>query len=287
MHISQIFQNNKISFSFEFFPPRSEAASEQLYHSIRDLVPLRPAFVSVTYGAGGSTRDLTHDLVLRIQRDTSLTVVSHLTCVGATKDEIRAILERYREHGICNIMALRGDPPEGQIQFLKTEGGFQYAWELVDFIKKNFPAMGIGVAGYPEGHCETPNRLREIEYLKKKVDCGADYICTQMFFDNRDFYDFRERCVLAGINVPIVAGIMPITSLNNMKRMASLALGMHYPAKLLKALAGPRTTAMSKRWAYTGPPNRCATSLTTMPGGYTFIPLTSRARRSIFMRRSA
>ncbi len=237
MHISEIFRNNKISFSFEFFPPRSEAASEQLYHSISDLVPLRPTFVSVTYGAGGSTRDLTHDLVLRIQRDTNLTVVSHLTCVGATREEIRAILERYREHGICNIMALRGDPPEGQIQFLRTEGGFQYAWELVDFIKQNFPGMGIGVAGYPEGHSETPNRLREIEYLKKKVDCGADYICTQMFFDNRDFYDFRERCVLAGISVPIIAGIMPITSLNNMKRMASLALGMHYPAKLLKALA--------------------------------------------------
>ncbi len=237
MHISEIFKNNRISFSFEFFPPRSEAASEQLYHSISDLVPLRPTFVSVTYGAGGSTRDLTHDLVLRIQRDTNLTVVSHLTCVGATREEIRAILERYREHGICNIMALRGDPPEGQVQFLRTEGGFQYAWQLVDFIKKNFPGMGIGVAGYPEGHSETPNRLREIEYLKQKVDCGADYICTQMFFDNRDFYDFRERCVLAGINVPIIAGIMPITSLNNMKRMASLALGMHYPAKLLKALA--------------------------------------------------
>lgn len=237
MHISDVFNCCKITFSFEFFPPKSEAASNQLLESIRELVPLKPAFVSVTYGAGGSTRGLTHNLVTKIQREINLNVVSHLTCVGSTKDEIYTILESYRENGICNIMALRGDPPEGAGKFTAPEGGFSYATELVAFIKKQFPGMGIGVAGYPEGHPETPNRLREIELLKAKVDAGADYICTQMFFDNRDFYDFRERCSIAGITVPIIAGIMPITSLNNMKRMADLALGMRYPAKLLKAVA--------------------------------------------------
>lgn len=237
MHIARILRNNRISFSFEFFPPRSEAASEKLFSSIADLAALAPAYISVTYGAGGSTRELTHNLVLRIQRETGLTVVSHLTCVGATREEIRRILDRYRENGICNIMALRGDPPEGVSGFRQTEGGFRYAAELVSFIRENYPGMGIGVAGYPEGHPETPNRLMEIERLKQKVDCGADYICTQMFFDNRDFYDFRDRCALAGINVPIIAGIMPITSLSNMRRMSDLALGMRYPAKLLKALS--------------------------------------------------
>lgn len=237
MHISEVFNRCKIAFSFEFFPPKSEAASHQLFENIRELVPLRPAFVSVTYGAGGSTRNLTHNLVTKIQREINLTVVSHLTCVGSTKEEINSILEGYKENGICNIMALRGDPPEGEGSFVAPEGGFSYAAELVAFIKKNFPGMGIGVAGYPEGHPETPNRLSEIELLKAKVDAGADYICTQMFFDNHDFYDFRERCIIAGITVPIIAGIMPITSLNNMKRMAGLALGMRYPAKLLKAIA--------------------------------------------------
>jgi len=236
MHIARILRNNRISFSFEFFPPRSEAASEKLFSSIADLAALAPAYISVTYGAGGSTRELTHNLVLRIQRETGLTVVSHLTCVGATREEIRRILNRYRENGICNIMALRGDPPEGVSGFRQTEGGFRYAAELVSFIRENYPGMGIGVAGYPEGHPETPNRMTEIERLKQKVDCGADYICTQMFFDNRDFYDFCERCQIAGIKIPILAGIMPITTRKGMTRMADLALGTRYPARLLRAL---------------------------------------------------
>lgn len=237
MHISKILNQNKIAFSFEFFPPRSAASSKNLFNSIHELIPLQPAYVSVTYGAGGSTRELTHELITEIQNKTDLTVVSHLTCVGSTKDEIKRILELYKESGICNIMALRGDPPHGSDSFVKTEGGFNYAAELVEFIKKNFPGMGIGVAGFPEGHPETPNRMKEIEYLKRKVDAGADYICTQLFFNNNDFYDFRDRCEIAGIKVPILAGIMPITSLSNMNRMAELALGTRYPARLQKALA--------------------------------------------------
>ena len=236
MHISKILEKNKISFSFEFFPPRSKNGSMKLFSTINDLISLQPAYVSVTYGAGGSTRELTHNLILELQSKTDLTVVSHLTCVGATKDEIKAILDEYKQEGICNIMALRGDPPAGQTNFVQTEGGFGYAEELVAFIKKHYSGMGIGVAGFPEGHPEMPNRLKEIEYLKRKVDAGADYICTQLFFNNADFYDFRERCEIAGINVPILAGIMPITSINNMNRMSELALGARFPARLLKAL---------------------------------------------------
>jgi methylenetetrahydrofolate reductase (NADPH) len=146
------------------------------------------------------------------------------------------LLKIYDESGIRNIMALRGDPPHGQKEFVPVPNGFHYAAELVAFIKKEFPSMGIGVAGFPEGHPVTPNRLLEIDYLKRKVDEGADYICTQLFFDNRDFYDFRERCELAGIKIPIIAGIMPITSRKSINRMAELALGSKFPAKLLKNL---------------------------------------------------
>ncbi|MCD4673945.1 MAG: methylenetetrahydrofolate reductase [NAD(P)H] [Anaerolineaceae bacterium] len=237
MQVSTLFQQDKPTFSFEFFPPKSPKASEALFQTIQEIIPLSPAYVSITYGAGGSTRDLTHDLVLRLRNETRLTVVSHLTCVDSARGEISAILDRYHRSGIENIMALRGDPPEGQKEFRKMTNGFAYAAELVAFIRQEYPQICIGVAGYPEGHVESPNRLKEMDYLKAKVDAGADYICTQLFFDNRDFYDFRERCVLAGINVPIVAGIMPITSMKTMQRMADLARGARYPARLLKALS--------------------------------------------------
>lgn len=235
-HISEIFNKDRTTLSFEFFPPKTEKGAEKLIHAIEELKELDPSFVSVTYGAGGSTRERTHDLVVKIQNDMNICVASHLTCVGANKDEIGQILSSYSESGIRNIMVLRGDPPQGQDYFQMTEGGFMYAAELVAYIKENFPEMGIGVAGFPEGHPSTPNRLLEMDYLKQKVDAGADYICTQLFFDNHDFYDFRERCELSGINIPIVAGIMPITSCKNMFRMAELSAGARYPAGLLKAL---------------------------------------------------
>ncbi|ABZ95631.1 methylenetetrahydrofolate reductase [NAD(P)H] [Leptospira biflexa] len=237
MHISEILGKKQTTISFEFFPPKNEEASEDLFRNIQELSQMNPAYVSVTYGAGGSTRHLTHDLVVKLQNETGLTIVSHLTCVGSTKEEIGDILKRYDKSGIHNIMALRGDPPKGQQDFQQTENGFAYAGELVGFIKKEFPKMGIGVAGFPEGHPSTPNRLKEIEYLKWKVDQGADYICTQMFFDNNQFYDFVERCEIAGIKVPIIAGIMPVTSRKGMARMAELSLGTNFPAKLLKSLS--------------------------------------------------
>ncbi|MEI8191591.1 MAG: methylenetetrahydrofolate reductase [NAD(P)H] [candidate division NC10 bacterium] len=236
MHIRDLLRQQQPCFSFEFFPPRTSEGAEQLYKTMVDLVLLRPSYVSVTYGAGGSTRELTHGLIIRIREHTGLTVVSHMTCVGSTKADIGEILREYQEHGIDNIMALRGDPPKGETSFRQPEGGFAHAADLVAFVRGSFPTLGIGVAGFPEGHPETPNRLIEMDYLKAKVDAGADYICTQLFFDNRDFYDFCERCEIARITVPIIAGIMPVASLKGMQRMAELALGARFPARLIKSL---------------------------------------------------
>jgi methylenetetrahydrofolate reductase (NADPH) len=241
MHILDIFQAHSTTFSFEFFPPKSDRASADLFETIAQLQALRPSFVSVTYGAGGSTRERTHDLVVRIQRETDLTAVSHLTCVCHSEEEIGAILDRYSASGIENILALGGDPPRGLAGYDRSRDAFRYAEQLVRFVRSRTSAadsrgFGVGVAGFPEGHPGTPNRLNEMEYLKRKIDAGAHYICTQLFFDNHDFYDFRERCELAGIRVPILAGIMPITSRENMVRMAELALGVRIPARLLRAI---------------------------------------------------
>jgi methylenetetrahydrofolate reductase (NADPH) len=245
MHISDIFARDSTTFSFEFFPPKTDPAAEELYENIADLEALRPSFVSVTYGAGGTTRERTHDLVIRLQETTECDPVPHLTAVCHQEDEIRAILERYAEHGIGNLHVLGGDLPKGREKHDRSKDAFRYAGELVAYVRKfnesgRHPdprGFGIGVAGFPEGHPATPNRLLEMEYLKAKIDAGADYIVTQLFFDNHDFYDFCERCDLAGIRVPILAGIMPITSSKGLRRMAELALGARYPARLLRALA--------------------------------------------------
>jgi methylenetetrahydrofolate reductase (NADPH) len=241
MHILDIFQDHPTTFSFEFFPPKTDAASEELFEVIAQLQVLQPSFVSVTYGAGGSTRERTHDLIVRIQRETNLTAVSHLTCVCHSREELIAILDRYAESGIENILALRGDPPRNLPNYHRSQDCFQYAEDLVRFLKEKADhpeprGFGVGVAGFPEGHPDTPNRLKEMDNLKRKIDAGADYICTQLFFDNRDFYDFQERCELAGIRVPILAGIMPVTTKSGMTRMADLALGAKFPAALQKAV---------------------------------------------------
>ncbi|HEN20721.1 MAG TPA: methylenetetrahydrofolate reductase [NAD(P)H], partial [Desulfobacteraceae bacterium] len=236
MLVRDILDKTNISFSFEFFPPRSEKAWERLFQTIADLMPLKPSWVSVTYGAGGSTRENTHNLVVRIKRETDLTVVSHLTCEGSDKKEIESILANYCDNGILNILALKGDPPADQRKNENVCSDFVHAVDLVKFIRRYFPEMSVGVAGFPEGHPDTPNRLKEIEYLKAKVDAGADYIITQLFFDNRDFYDFCERCELAGIRVPIIAGIMPVLTLNGMNRMAEIASGSRFPASLIKSV---------------------------------------------------
>jgi len=243
MHITDIMRGDAPTFSFEFFPPKTPEAAETLYQTIRDLESYMPHFVSVTYGAGGSTRGLTHDLVERIRHTTKLDPVPHLTCVCHNEEEIEAILLRYARAAIGNILALGGDRPTG-IAYDKSRDSFQHAIDLVKFIRRfnesgahpDRRGFGIGVAGFPEGHPATPNRLLEMDHFKAKVDAGADYVVTQLFFDNRDFFDFRERCALADVHIPIIAGIMPVTSINGFKRIAELAGGARFPAKLLRAL---------------------------------------------------
>lgn len=230
-------------FSFEFFPPKKDEDWETLFETIANLNHLHPSYVSVTYGAGGSTRSRTHDLVTKIQKETGLTVVSHLTCICSDREDTASILENYLEHGITNVLALRGDKPAGIATLNDAIKDFPHAIDLIRFIKTNYPAIGIGVAGFPEGHPETPNRLKEIEYLKEKIDAGADYVVTQLFFDNRDYFDFVDRCRIAGITVPVIAGIMPVSTKKGMIRMSELALGARIPAPLLKQVLHARNDA--------------------------------------------
>ncbi len=292
MHIRDTLAKHRPSFSFEFFPPKTADGAEALFQTVRELEALRPAFVSVTYGAGGSTRELTHELVVRIKRDTSLDPVPHLTCVCHSERDVAAIIERYAKAGVSNILALGGDPPKDLGSYDKSRDAFQHAADLVRFIHKfngsgahaDQRGFGIGVAGFPEGHPTTPNRLLEMDHLKAKVDAGADYICTQLFFDNHDFDDFRERCRLAGIMVPIIAGIMPITSASGMRRMADLAGGARFPAKLLKLVAGcGDDEGAVQRAGIEYATRQCAGLLQSEVDGIHFYTLNkSRATREIF-----
>ncbi|HEY1088936.1 MAG TPA: methylenetetrahydrofolate reductase, partial [Archangium sp.] len=200
---------SKPCFSFEFFPPKTEEGEKQLWETLEDLRSLEPGFVSVTYGAGGSTRDRTIDLVTHIKARTGIEAMAHLTCVGHTKEEIGEVLERLAAARIENVLALRGDPPKGQATFKATEGGFKYANELVAFIREKDLGFSVGVAGNPEGHLES-SKEQDLKNLKVKVDEGGDFIICQLFFDNAFYFDFVERARRLGINVPIVPGIMPI-----------------------------------------------------------------------------
>ena len=258
MQIKHILAKDSPTCSFEFFPPKSEKGAERLFENVRQLETLNPSFVSMTYGAGGSTRELTHRLVSRLLSETRLHCMPHLTCVGHTQPEMEEILEAYRAAGVHDILALGGDPPSKNSHYDRSQDRFQHASDLVayirDFNRNASGEFGVGVAGFPEGHPATPNRLEEMDHLKAKVDRGADFIITQLFFDNNDFYDFRERCVLAGINVPVIAGIMPVTSREGMTRMAQLALGARFPARLQNAVArcGGQKDAISRvgvHWA--------------------------------------
>ncbi len=228
------------SFSFEFFPPKTQEGAASLLDTVVKLQEFHPSFVSVTYGAGGSSRGLTRSLVHDIQ-SRGIPTVPHLTCVGHTEAEIEEILEGYIAAGAQAIMVLRGDPPRNR-EYDPGKNAFPHASDLLRFIrswenKQRLPQrLTLGVAGFPEGHPDSRNRLREMDFLKAKVDEGADYICTQLFFDNHAFFDFRDRCRLMDINVPIIAGIMPVTSISSMNRMADLSAGTNFPARLLKAM---------------------------------------------------
>ncbi len=292
MHIRDLLPRHRPTFSFEFFPPKSAAAAADLFETIRELEPLQPSFVSVTYGAGGGTRDLTHELVLRLKTETSLDPIPHLTCVCHSEKEIESILVDYANVGVDNILALGGDPPRDRVDYDRSADAFPHAADLVRFIRGFNEAgrhsggrgFGIGVAGFPEGHPATPNRLLEMDYLKAKVDAGADYICTQLFFDNHDFLDFRDRCRLAGIEVPIIAGIMPVTTEKGMLRMAELAAGARYPARLLRAIqrCGGDAEAVARVGVHYAT-EQCARLLDEEVDGIHFYTLNqSRATREIY-----
>lgn len=291
MHIADILARDRFTTSFEFFPPATTAGWPALFERIRDLEALAPSFVSVTYGAGGSTRERTRELVLQLRRETALDPVPHLTCVGHTAAEVGQLLSVYAEAGCSNIVALRGDRPRAS-SAPSVNGDFHYAADLVRAIGQfnesgahpDRRGFGICVAGFPEGHPDTPNTLVQMDHLKAKVEAGADWICTQLFFDNRAFLDWRERCELAGIRVPIVAGIMPITSMTAVHRMADLAAGCVFPAALQKALRRAQDDAeavarVGAHWAT----EQCRDLIDRGVSGLHFYTLNrSDATRSIF-----
>jgi methylenetetrahydrofolate reductase (NADPH) len=225
MKISELFRGGRPRlFSFEFFPPKTDAGRESLERTIRELSELGPAYVSVTYGAGGSTRTKTLEIVQWIEREAHITAMAHLTCVGATQDDVAQVLDRLVESGIENVMALRGDPPAGQEKFERVPGGFNYASDLIAFIRKRYGRrLCLGGAGSPEGHIECRDLDRDILNLRAKVDAGLDFVVTQLFFDNRVYFDFVARARAAGITVPIVPGLMPIRTVAGIERMTKLS----------------------------------------------------------------
>ncbi len=239
-HSQSVLFDRTPSFSFEFFPPKTQEGVNNLLETVVRLQDFHPSFVSVTYGAGGGSRELTRSVVHSIQ-EKGIPTVPHLTCVGHTEAELETILEGYVAAGARAVLALRGDAPRN-VAYDPTKDAFKHASELVRFIRAwedrqhLSQRLTIGVAGFPEGHPESRNRIREMDFLKAKVDEGADYICTQLFFDNHAFFDFRDRCRLMGIDNPIIAGIMPVTSIQSMNRMAELSAGTNFPARLLKAM---------------------------------------------------
>jgi len=220
--------------SFEFFPPKSADADAQLDDALRKLKPLAPAFVSVTYGAGGTTREKTVELVRHIRRDWELLPMAHLTCVGATREEIGGVLGRLHEAGIGNVLALRGDPPKGAARFEATPGGFRFASELADFVRRD-GRFALGGACYPEGHPETRDLAAGVAHLKQKVDAGAAFLLTQLFFDPATYFAFVARARAAGITVPIVPGVMPVTNVDQLERFTSMC-GASIPPDLRERL---------------------------------------------------
>lgn len=232
--IAERLRHKRPVFSFEFFPPKTEKGEAALLRSLERLAPLEPDFVSVTYGAGGSTRTRTLQLVRRIRRDFGIEPLAHLTCVGATKDELAAVLDSLGEADVRNVLALRGDPPQGETSFVATEGGLRYANELVAFVRERGDFC-IGAACYPEVHPEAASAEVDMANLRRKVDAGADFLVSQLFFDNLPFLAWQARARAAGIDVPILAGIMPVTNVSQVERFTKMC-GASIPAPLHEAL---------------------------------------------------
>ena len=235
MRVTDAYGAGKFGLSFELYPPKTAATEEELFRHLVDLLAFQPSYVTCTYGAGGSTRAKTLDVVSRVRSEFGYSVASHLTCVGATIDELRGYLREADQRGVENIVALRGDPPQGETHFQAVAGGLSYANELVALVRGEFPQFGIAVAGYPETHREAASPPADLDNLKRKVDAGGDVIITQLFYDNADFFRFRENCDRLGIRAPLVPGILPVTNLAQIKRITSLC-GARLPADFLAAL---------------------------------------------------
>lgn len=224
----------KRTISCEFFPPREADGIPNVLRAIDRVRAYQPDYVSVTYGAGGSTRAFTEEITMHIKRETGLEVMAHLTCVAQTKEDIHGVLERLEENGIENIIALRGDPPQGQTDFVPVTGGFEHATGLIKHIRQNFQ-FGLAGACYPEGHVESPDLAKDIEYARLKIEEGADFLVTQLFYDNNHFFEFIDRAAKAGINVPIVPGVLPILTTAQIRRFTSLC-GATIPMELDRQL---------------------------------------------------
>lgn len=238
MKISEFYKKQKHTFSFEFFPPKTEEAEARLFETAVQLKTLNPSFVSVTYGAMGTTRSSTLRIVSRIKNEIGLEAAAHLTCVGHTQDEIAVILSDLKSKGVENLVALRGDPPKGDTAFKPVPGGFAHADELVRFIRSDArfsKHFSLAVAGYPEGHVECADKNQDLLNLKRKIEAGADVVITQLFFSNEDYFRFVEKIRSYGIQIPVVAGIMPVTQAAQIQRFASMC-GAKIPAEMQKAI---------------------------------------------------
>ena len=233
MKIIDVLKNAR-TISCEFFPPRTAEGIPGVFRAIEDLSAYRPAFVSVTYGAGGSTRAFTEEITVRIKEEARLEVMAHLTCAGQTREAVHRVLRRLDGAGVENIIALRGDPPRGQQEFVPVEGGFEHATDLIGHIRENF-RFGVAAACYPEGHTESPDLRTDLEYTKLKVEKGADFLISQLFYDNGDFFGFLDRARQAGINVPIMPGVLPIVSTKQIRRFTALC-GARIPEALDRQL---------------------------------------------------
>jgi methylenetetrahydrofolate reductase (NADPH) len=235
MKIRDLLKSKPI-FSFEFFPPKTPEGEAQLFRTLHDLKPLKPAYVSVTYGAGGSTRNKTVGWIGRIQGEVGLTAMAHLTCSGSTSEELEGVLNELKAAGAQNVLTLRGDPPKGKAEFEAIEGGFRYANDLVSFVRQRFgDTFSLGGACYPEGHPEASSQQADLDTLKRKVDAGLDFLVSQLFFNNAMYFGFVERARRAGVWVPIVPGLMPVTNLSQLRRFTEMC-GASLPAKLLTNL---------------------------------------------------
>ena len=237
MTLTSHYSESKCAISFELFPPKTDLGLDRLCDNVRRLTAFNPSYFTCTYGAGGSTRGTTMEVLRRVREVTNLPVASHLTCVGSTVEQLEDYLATARDQGTDYIVALRGDPPQGTEQFTAVAGGLRYANELVDLIRQKFSDFGIAVAGYPEVHQEAPDAQTDLDNLKRKVDSGADVVITQLFYDNDDFYRFVDRCHDAGISIPIVPGILPVTNFAQASRIAKMCKA-RIPESLGDAMTG-------------------------------------------------